>query len=368
MKKTLIALAVLAASGAAFAQSNVTLSGGYGLVVGTSKTGTVSTGTQIARQTGNLNFAGVEDLGGGLKAAFQLQTSIGAFAETKLNNAGAAAAATTLGDRGANVSLSGGFGTAFVGRGASAVRGLWGAIGDVSQMPVLSGISAGAGSKVDAGARVIYGDAYSNYVAYSSPAMNGFSASVALAGVDGTTAATKDTTSFTLQYANGPLAAAVNLTDSKQTVAAGAAVAAVAATQSTTSPFTYTPAVAAVAATPAVQAYKMTTILASYDFGVAKVGLTSQQIKLDSGVNPGDAMALTVAAPIGAGIVSAGFGKRSASGSLNEYFGDDVKQTFVGYRHNLSKRTAISLISNKIDRSGAAADVTETSLVVGHTF
>jgi len=361
MKKTLIALATLAAvSGTAFAQSNVTLSGGYGLVVGTSKTGTTSTGTQIARQTGNLNFAGTEDLGGGLKAGFQLQTSIGAHAATSLNTTGAAAAATTLGDRGANVTLSGAFGTAFVGRGASAVLGLWGAIGDVSQSPVLSGLSAGNSASTsdakggDANSRVIYGDAYSNYIAYSSPAFNGFSASVALAGVDGTTASTKDTTSFTLQYANGPLAAAVNLTDSKQTSGQAAV-------------YDIDPAVAK-AYIPAVGAYKMTTVLASYDLGVVKVGLTSQQIKLASGVNPGNAMALTAAAPIGAGIVSLGYGKRSASASSAVAFGDDVKQTHVGYRYNLSKRTNLNLISNKINRAGTAADVTETSLVVGHTF
>jgi predicted porin len=352
-----------AVSGTAFAQSSVTISGGYGLAVGTTKTGPDSSGTQIARQTGNLNFAGTEDLGGGLKAGFQLQTSIGAHAESKLNVVGASATALALGDRGANVSLSGGFGTAFVGRGASAVRGLWGAIGDVSQLPVVSGISAGTSASTsaaaggDVNARVIYGDAYSNYVAYSSPAFNGFSASAALASVDnGTTPAVRgDTTSFTLQYANGPLAAAVNLTDSKQ-VAAGNAF-----TQDTST-------AAEKAYTPAIGAYKMTTILASYDLGVVKVGLTSQQIKLASGVNPGNAMALTAAAPIGAGILSAGYGKRKAADSTEVAFGDDVKQTFVGYRHNLSKRTNVSLYTNKINRTGTATDVTETHMVVGHTF
>ena len=345
MKKTLIALAVLTVSGAAFAQSTVTLSGGYGLAVGTTDIGGAKSGAQIARQTGNLNFAGTEDLGGGLKASFQLQTSIGSIATTN-----GAAAPATLGDRGANVAVSGAFGTAFLGRGASSVRSLWGAIGDVSQLPVVSGLSAGntgtaatapvAIATGDAQARVIYGDAYSNYVAYTSPTINGFTGSIALAPSQSTTtnvgndAATKDTMSYTLMYANGPLAAGVNLSDAAATGGS-----------------------------------KMTTVLASYDFGVAKIGATHQSIKLNAGgVNPGNAYAVTAAAPLGAGLVSAGFGKRKASASTDVNYGDDVDQQFVGYRYNLSKRTNVSLIWNKIDRTGTATDVKETHLVVGHTF
>jgi predicted porin len=363
MKKTLIALAVLAASGGSFAQSNVTLSGGYGLAFGSTKTGATSTGNQIARQTGNLNFAGSEDLGGGLKAGFQLQTSIGAHAATSLNVTGAAASATTLGDRGANVTLSGGFGTAFIGRGASAVRSLWGAVGDVSQMPIVSGLSAGSsvGSNADKGgdvnARVIYGDAYSNYVAYATPAFNGLTASIAMAAVDGSTFATKDTLSYSLNYANGPLAVGFNLTDSKQ-IAAGQTAA------------QGSGADADKGYIPAIGAYKMNTVAASYDLGMAKVGVTYQTISLATGTNPGDATALTANIPMGAGSIGLGYGKRAASTTSEVAFGDEVKQTFVGYRHNLSKRTNVSVYSNKINRQGATttADVTETHLVVAHTF
>jgi predicted porin len=64
MKKTLIALAVLAASGASFAQSSVTLSGAIGVGFNTT-----STGTKIDKTDAKVNFAVVEDLGGGLKVS-----------------------------------------------------------------------------------------------------------------------------------------------------------------------------------------------------------------------------------------------------------------------------------------------------------
>jgi predicted porin len=182
MKKSLIALAALAAFGTASAQSTVIVSGGVVLGVGMTETDTTSTGPQIVRQTGNIAFKGTEDLGGGLKANFEVQTSIGAVAATSLNVNGAAAGATTLGDRGMYANVQGGFGTVTVGRTASAIRALFGAIGDVSRIAVAAnGLSAGnsVGSSNaaggDAGAFAIYGDAYVNNVSYVSPTMNGFS-------------------------------------------------------------------------------------------------------------------------------------------------------------------------------------------------
>lgn len=63
MKKTLIALAVLAASGASFAQSTVTLSGVYGVGI-TTTTGSVSS---LGQTDGALTVSVSEDLGGGVK-------------------------------------------------------------------------------------------------------------------------------------------------------------------------------------------------------------------------------------------------------------------------------------------------------------
>ena len=324
------------------------------LAVGQSKLDTVSTGTEIARQTGNISFKATEDLGGGLKANFELQTTIGRSAVTSY-----AHSADLLGDRGAFINLTGDFGAVKVGNDSAAVRALFGAIGDVSRLPVVNGLSAGASTAVttgiftsnagDASARVIYGDAYSKYVAYSTPTISGFTGSVALAP-NRTNAATgtslDSTKSYSLQYANGPLSAAINLTDAAQ---------------------------AAVTDSDIVHAYKMTTILASYDFGIAKVGVTSQAIKLATGVNPGNGISFTANAPVSAaGSVAFGYGKRSASGSLDTRFGDDVKQTFVGYRHDLSKRTSISATWNKLNRNvstgATTSDNTEQHIIVGHVF
>jgi len=112
MKKTLIALAAVAATGAAFAQSTVTLSGS--MDIGIVRNGTA--GTTVLNAAGNglnqLVFSGSEDLGGGLKANFMLAQR---FNPANGNNDGTNAGRRTF--QGAStVGLSGGFGNVRFGR------------------------------------------------------------------------------------------------------------------------------------------------------------------------------------------------------------------------------------------------------------
>ena len=82
MKKTVLALAAIAASSAAFAQSSVTLYGVVDASVESVKGNAGGKSTTFNRvssdnlATSRVGFKGVEDLGGGLKAKFQLESAI----------------------------------------------------------------------------------------------------------------------------------------------------------------------------------------------------------------------------------------------------------------------------------------------------
>ena len=109
MKKTVLALAAIAASSAAFAQSSVTL---YGVVdasvesVKGNKTLTRVSSDNLA--SSRIAFKGVEDLGGGLKATFLLDASL-------KTDTGAADSSRFFG-RTAYVGLTGGLGEVRLGR------------------------------------------------------------------------------------------------------------------------------------------------------------------------------------------------------------------------------------------------------------
>lgn len=121
MKKTVAALAVLSAvAGAAHAQSSVNLYGLVDVFVGKSTvkntTGAVVTNTDAGTSlsSGGLNgsrwgLRGSEDLGGGLKATFQVESGFNA-------DTGTSADAGRLFNRTSKVGLSGGFGSVEFGR------------------------------------------------------------------------------------------------------------------------------------------------------------------------------------------------------------------------------------------------------------
>ena len=120
MKKALIALAVLGLTGgAAVAQSSVTLFG----VVDADLRYTKSSGQTLKKldssglNTSRFGVRGTEDLGGGLKAGFWLESEI----NTDTGVAGAASGGAFWGRR-ATVSLSGEFGEVRLGRNKTASR------------------------------------------------------------------------------------------------------------------------------------------------------------------------------------------------------------------------------------------------------
>lgn len=114
MKKSLLALAALAAiSGAAQAQSNVTIYGIVDMALQHQNTGEkagATLGLDSGIQSGSrLGFKGTEDLGGGLKANFQLEMGVNA-------DTGSSAQGGLAFGRQAWVGLSGDFGSLNLGR------------------------------------------------------------------------------------------------------------------------------------------------------------------------------------------------------------------------------------------------------------
>jgi len=210
MKKTLIAIAALAATGA-FAQSSVTMSGVVDVAYMNQsvQTANVDTKTQTIDRNGAstsaLNIAAVEDLGGGMKASFFFESNWHPAA----TNAGNQGATATLGSGQVFLGLEGGFGAVKLGAANSAILAT-ALTGDSFGTAVggnYSGRFSSTGNGV--GVRVIRN---SNTIRYDTPVMSGFSGSYEL-GFANKDAAGTNTTSpgvgvLGLRYAAGPLTVA----------------------------------------------------------------------------------------------------------------------------------------------------------------
>lgn len=192
MKKTLIILAALAATGAAFAQSSVTISGSVATAYEQYASGGDAELTGFDASANSVTFSGVEDLGGGLKASFTLNKRFdlstgGGYNSREFENS--------------FVTLSGGFGSVSAGRhqAISVARfDIFGGLGISVWSPT------GKGNAGDYGYNNVSGSRYDDAISYSTPNFSGFSATV-VTTLSPAVNTGREATAVRLGYVKGPL-------------------------------------------------------------------------------------------------------------------------------------------------------------------
>lgn len=302
MKKSLLALALMGAfSGAALAQSSVTVYGIVDMGVVRDDNGAAANSTKYSLDSGNqsgsrLGFKGTEDLGAGLKANFVLE--MGLKADTGASDG------TTFG-RQAFVGLSGDFGAVNFGRQKSLTY-----VASESIDPFAVGLAGNMNRLFGTVTRV------DNAAIYTTPNMSGFSAA-ALYGF-GETAGdnTKSSVrSLAGTYNAGPVFASVVYEKAYDAV--------------TTAPYVLA----------AGTRLEKTLVGGSYDFGVAKAHAAFEQLKAVNGAAEGKAniYMVGVTVPVGAGAFLADYTKLTNKTAL--VTDANSQQYALGYTYNLSKRT-----------------------------
>lgn len=355
MKKTLVALAALAATGA-FAQSSVTISGTFDPSIANSKTtylgGSVTNNfvRNNSQGTSQITFKGVEDLGGGLKASFLLENDF----DTRYD-ANGPMGVTSTGSKGNNLgfgggeqylALEGGFGKVAIGAANTPTLDV-----QASRQPF--------STKIGGGFNGVLGTGHvrqNNSLVYTSPVFSGFKVSAAYAfkqnsnafgtavlaadnfsglstSQTSTVAEIRAITDLGLSYANGPIAAGLSI---------------------------WTRA----ASTGADDKNTQTNLFASYDFGVAKI--IGGYVKEKTNGNALDATGMNVAAvvPLSANLnLLANYAKLDSKLATNL----DKKIAAVGVKYTLSKTTSVyaRYVDEKNENvtSASSATAVKTTLV-----
>ncbi len=324
MKKTLIALAALAATGA-FAQS-VTLYGKADVAVGSAdkaggyiglandKFQALASGTL---NNGNSRFGlkGVEDLGGGLSALFNYEGGI------NIANGAGNSSGGQLFSRAANVSLKGGFGELRAGRTLTTSFfsvASWELTGTANYSVVANQFGFGGVGPRDSAA-----------VMYNSPAFGGFSFSGSMMN-EGNAAATgyaKGKYDVSATYAQGPIvvSAAFNSADND---AAGKTEGSV--------------------------------IGGKYDFGSFAVAGSFASLKV-AGATVGEGYTLGVSAPLGP--ITLTFDTATDT----KVSGNDTDYVLEA-KYALSKRTFLYAVYLRDGKGKTANDISGYSLGINHAF
>jgi predicted porin len=382
MKKSLIALAVLSTiAGSAVAQSTVTVSGRMDVGISdktlnpvaiTPATSAVVTAGDLQSKTTTtsplltsfIRFSGSEDLGGGSKANFLLETNL-------------TAAPSQFGDRGMWVEIENkDFGGLRVGNQNSISRDVWistiqtGAINIVGDLNSSTAEDAGGTQGVNS---------FENAIKYTTPSFNGFRASAAMTAANVDTNGVKtggDGSSFGLTYAAGKFNAIAGY--SKQTTDVGAVTATTGAKVAADGAYTTITTAAGntlasgevllksfAAAGAAYQAKtEVTAVGATYDFGFARAGLTYVKREASrsnigtTGAVDRESTTLSVNAPVGKASVFASYGMGDQVTAGNGYKGD-LKAMQLGARYHFSKRTFGYVATGKVEQDLSATTKTD---------
>ncbi len=324
MKKSLVALAALAATGA-FAQSSVTISGNMSLGVNSTSGASKST-TINAMDTSNsnrINVIAVEDLGGGMKLTGRVDNRL------DTDNG-----ARTTGDM--FVQIDGGFGTIKVGQYTFASHAGW---------------NSGAANTVAATATTA--QTLSGKVAsFTTPSLSGLTVSAALDLDTSTGGVGQNGWGLKFNYATGPIGAQLSYTLAPVIVAGDTAS-------------------------------KATGLAVSYDFGIAKVFYNQTNVTAGTtGTAAGSSAtldtnpvqttnvarsgaSLSVSVPMGAATLRAGYMNNKGDASTSTV----VDRATVGVDYALSKRTSLVAEFAQNKQAVTGANRSNASFIgVNHSF
>ena len=393
MKKLLIASAALAmVAGTAQAQSSVTVYGiidtGYNNVETTTSAGVKTDTTQIRTNgeaaTSRFGLRGSEDLGGGMKANFQIESNIG---NTNANNT---AGSTNLGDRAFWVGLEDAkMGQLRLGLQDSTVRSNWLAHDQLAFANVVgnlahnqAGVANGSGaSNAAAGSHT----ALNTAVNYISPRFNGaqLTLGVMQSEVDASNANNVKTGSGSqvgLNYVAGKFSAGVAYVEATTSVNSVTATGVYATGSGANAVVVDNKTLGVPAVDAANTKNKETSAAASYNFGVARVAYIYNKRDSQNSLAASDwatnidrtSHSFSASVPVGAKtVLRAGYGFGELRQGATSNYNADIKGMQAAVNYNLSKRTMVYGIYGDESREINAttkAKAKEYSVGVRHSF
>lgn len=322
MKKTLIALAAVAATSAAFAQSSVTIDGAVDLGY-VKPIGSKDARLDATNGANQIRFLGTEDLGGGLKANFALAQR---FSPESGGNDGTANKRPTFQGE-STVGLSGGFGSVKLGRALTAFQGPvnmtdpWGTLQVGTTAVLTTGYATDPNGNIDGS-----GAGRTDAIFYSSPNFSGFSFGLSLGlktsgtandltvdadkdgvpDVDGNgdlvqdkVSNTKNLVSLWASYASGPIYIGGGYEQNREDD-------------------------------------QITAIVGTYNLGFMTVGAGFSSLDPIASAKDRSSWNLMATAPMGAFLIKAGYGESKVSGAKAS-----TKKLGLGVDYMLSKRTKV---------------------------